>query len=120
MSYPFSIRSQAFGSLAVDRNHNSLAGAVGSGIQVTDNTPVTALTSPITVTTGTTLNVPTNAIKCIISTSAGLRISNSVTDTGYFVLNSGNSVVLEIARQASIYLIEDSGSAIVNFLFILI
>lgn len=104
-----------FGGAVVDANRNALVN-VGAGIQTSDITG-TPLNSPITVTTGTTVNVPLNAVSVTLQSSAALRISESSTTTGYFVLPTAATISMDIARMASFFLKQDSGSCTVQFYF---
>ncbi len=111
--------SSNFGNLPVDGSHNTMTGYMGSGIQTQDST-ASPVTSPATVTTGTTLTVPINASAIVLYTSAALRVSELSTTTGYFVVPAANSIEIDVARMGSIYLKQDSGSCTVQFYFIVI
>jgi len=111
--------SSNFGGLTNDANRNAMTGAVGAGIQTQDNTG-TPITSPATVTTGTTLVVPLNAISLVLYTSAALRVSEVSSYASYFVVPTANSISIDVSRMANVYLKQDSGSCTVQFFFVVV
>ncbi len=115
---PPSVGASNFGGLVNDGNHNAMSGAIGSGIQTTDAT-ASPVASPATVTTGTTITVPLNATSVTIYSSAALRISETSTtmSTSYFAIPATTVMTIDVARMASFYLKQDSGSCTVQFFF---
>ena len=105
-----------FGGLVNDGNRNAMTGVLGSWFQTSDATS-SPINSPTTVTTGTTLTVPSNAAQIVISSSAALRISELSDMSTYFVLPASGMITLDVARLSLLYLKQDSGSCTVQFYF---
>jgi hypothetical protein len=108
-----------FGGVVNDGNRNALTGVLGSWIQTSDGTG-TPVTSPVTVTTGTTLTIPPNAAQIVISSSAALRISELSDVSTYFVLPANVSLTIDVARLSLLYLKQDSGSCTVQFFMVMV
>lgn len=107
--------STNFGGSPTDGNRVPLA-TLGSYMQTADAT-ASPVVSPVTVTTGTTLTVPAQAIKVTIFSSAALRISEVSNAATYFVLPANIAITIDITRQGFLYLVQDSGSCTVQFYF---
>jgi len=103
-----------FGGLVNDGNRNAMQ--FGSFLQTSDATD-TPVTSPATVTTGTTLTVPQNAVQVTLSSSAALRISELSDVSTYFVLPANATITIDLTRLSLLYLKQDSGSCTVQFYF---
>lgn len=103
-----------------DSNH-ILVGAFGSF--VTTDATGTPQVSPITVSSSViNLVVPDNATQLVLSNNANaLRISEVSTVTGnYYVLPASTSnFVIDVARMTNVYLLQDSASVTVQFMFII-
>lgn len=110
--------STGFGGTPTDGNRVALIGT-SSYIQTSDATG-TPVTSPATVTTGTSLTVPERATKVTFSTTAALRISELVDASTYFVLPANGVVTIDVTRLALLRLQQDSGSCTVSFYFSLV
>lgn len=111
-----------FGGSVTDGNRVALVGT-GSWFQTQDATPTTALISPLTVTTGTVVNlvVPSNAFTLtLLAATNGVAISEVVGTTSLsqaFNLPAGIPVTIEVARQNNVYLLGITGSSVVSFMF---
>lgn len=111
-----------FGGAPVDGNRNFLVG-VGNWFQTQDATPTTALISPLTVTTGTVINlvVPPNAVSVtFLAATNGVQISEvagASSLTQAFNLPAATAVTISVARQNNIYLLGITGSSVVSFMF---
>lgn len=125
-SQPATVRSESgktnFGGSVVDGNRIGMVG-VGSWFQTQDNTPTTALISPLTVTTGTVahLVVPTNATYLTVAPKTNnvqvSEISGSSSLSQAFEVPSGTSMTFPVARQNDVYLLGITGSSVVSFYF---
>lgn len=112
-----------FGGSVVDGNRIAMVG-VGSWFQTQDATPGgTNLISPISVATGTVtpLVVPTNATSVRISPKTNnVQVSEQSGTTSlaqYYEVPAGSSVVFEVARMKTIYLLGVTGASVVSFIF---
>lgn len=127
MSYLFATKPQPsepseednFGNLRTTGAHTAIAGG-GNGFQTVDATG-TPLTSPLAVTTGTTiLKVPLNASAVTLSGSAAFSVSENPTiATNFFTVPSGVPITLDVAYQQFVY-ITTATTANVSFLFAII
>lgn len=111
-----------FGGAPVDGNRNFLVGA-GCWFQTQDATPTTALISPLSVTTGTVINliVPSNAASVtFLAATNGVAISEVAGTTSLtqaFNLPAGIPITVQVARQNNIYLLGITGTSVVSFYF---
>lgn len=111
-----------FGGAPVDGNRNFLVG-VGSWFQTQDATPTTALISPLSVTTGTVINliIPLNAVNVtFLAATNGVAISEVAGSTSLsqaFNLPPAIPVTIQVSRQNNIYLLGITGTSVVSFFF---
>ena len=105
-----------FGGLVNDANHNAMTGVTGAGPQTTDisGSPVT---SPATVSTGTTLTVPLNAAQVTLISNVGINISELAALTDYFTLPASTLLTIDVTRCSKLYLSSTAGNATVSFYF---
>lgn len=123
---PASVKSESgrtnFGGSVVDGNRIGMVG-VGSWFQTQDNTPTTALISPLTVSMSTVqhLIVPPNATYLTIIPKTNnvqvSEISGSSSLSQAAEVPSGTSMTFPVARQNDVYLLGVTGSSVVSFFF---
>lgn len=111
-----------FGGAPVDANRNFLTG-MGCWFQTQDATSTTALTSPLTVTTGTVANlvIPPNAVSVTITPKTNNvqvgEVSGTTSLSQYVEIPAGTAQTFSVARQNNVYLLGVSGSSVVSFSF---
>lgn len=111
-----------FGGAPVDGNRSFLVGA-GCWFQTQDATPTTALISPLSVTTGTVIQlvIPNNAVSVTFLTATnGVAISEVSGTTSLsqaFNLPAAIPITISIARQQYIYVLGITGTAVLSFMF---
>lgn len=111
-----------FGGAPVDGNRSFLTG-MGCWFQTQDATPTTALTSPLTVATGTvaTLVVPPNAVSITITPKTNnvqvSEVPGTTSLSQYTEVPAATSQTFNVARQANVYLLGVTGSSVVSFFF---
>ncbi len=111
-----------FGSSVVDGNRVAMVGT-GSWFQTQDNTPTTALISPLANISGsavTTLIVPQNATTITIYSSVTLQvseISGTSSLSQYFLVPATTIVTLPVARLLNLYILPSSGTNAIQFYF---
>ena len=112
-----------FGNIQRDGSKQPLTGYLGNGIQTTDATPSTAITSPVSVTTGAVveLNSPVSAPSLTIMPKSFSvlvsEISGSSSLSSYVEVPAGSSMQFDIANQGPVYLLGGTGTAVVSFFY---
>lgn len=94
---------------------------VGGSFQTSDAT-TSPNVSPLTVSSSAIdLIVPSNAIKLVITNaSAGVRVSELPAVSNYLLVQASGTLSIDCSRMTDIYLIRDSGDAVVQFYFSLV
>jgi hypothetical protein len=77
------------------------------------------VTSPASVSNSskTTLEVPDRAAEVTIYASAALRVSSESAMTHYFLIPATTLITIPVATMDYIYLLGDSGTVTVQFIF---
>src|ERR1700677_5013409 len=89
-----------FGSLPIDDNHKQIN--VANSVQAEDNTPTTPVTSPVSGTGATTLQIPENATAIHLVHDATSQTSTITFNgqSGTFGLVANQAVTLPCAGEA--------------------
>lgn len=110
-----------FGGQAFDANRTPL-GSVDSGF-ITQDATGTPKTSPQSATTAAdiALIVPSNATSVVISTSAfAVDVSELAGHSQYMTVPVGAVATFDVARQGTLYLRGNGGTAVATFAFQLV